>query len=80
MKTTQPPITNDEELAGYRAGAEQLRLMMEQHEDDLAAVRQRTPTDFQRIDQIRYQLHHLYGYYRGIQDAVEAYLERHQSA
>ena len=74
MKTTQPSIANDEELAGYRAGAEQLRRMMERHEDDLAAEWQKAPADLQRMDQIRYQLHHLYGYYRGIQDAIDAYL------
>jgi Mg2+ and Co2+ transporter CorA len=80
MKTTQPPIANDEELAGYRAGAEQLRRMIEQHEDDLMAERQRLPADLQRIDQIRYQVNHLYGYYRGIQDAIDAYLQRRQTA
>ncbi len=79
MKTTQPPITNDQEYAGYRAGAEQLRQMIERHEGDLMIERQRGAPDMQRIDQIRYQLHHLYGYYRGIQDAVEAY-HRQQSA
>jgi len=80
MKTTQPPITNDQEYAGYRAGAEQLRQMIERHEGDLMIERQRGAPDMQRIDQIRYQLHHLYGYYRGIQDAVEAYHRRQPSA
>lgn len=80
MKITQPPITNDQELAGYRAGAEELRRMMERHEGDLLAERQRTPADMQRIDQIRYQLHHLYGYYKGIQEAIDAYLRVRQSA
>ena len=80
MKTTQPPITDDQELAGYRAGAERLRGMMERHESDLMAERQRVPADVQRLDQIRYQLHHLYGYYKGIQDAIEAYLQHRQSA
>jgi hypothetical protein len=80
VKTTQPPITNDEELAGYRAGAEQLRRMMERHEGDLMSQRQSAPADLQRIDQIRYQLHHLYGYYRGIQDAIDAYLRQRQTA
>lgn len=80
MKTVQPPITNDQELAGYRAAAEHLRQMMERHEGDLLAERQRTPTDMQRIDQIRYQLHHLYGYYQGIQEAIDAYLSAGQSA
>jgi Mg2+ and Co2+ transporter CorA len=80
MKTTQPPIANDEELDGYRAGAEQLRRMMERHESELMAQRQSAPADLQRIDQIRYQLHHLYGYYRGIQDAIDTYLQRRQIA
>ncbi|HEX8729014.1 MAG TPA: hypothetical protein VF739_10345 [Ktedonobacterales bacterium] len=80
MKTTQPPITNDEELVGYRAGAERLRAMLERHEGDLMAARQRTPADLSQIDQIRYQLHHLYGYYKGIQDAIDAYLHHRQSA
>ena len=80
MKTSQPPITNDQELAGYQAGAEQLRGMMERHEADLLMEHQKQPVDLERLDQIRYQLHHLYGYYRGIQDAIEAYTGHSQSA
>lgn len=80
MKTTQPPIMSDKELAGNQTGAEQLRRMIERHESDLMAERQKHPADIQLIDQIRYQLHHLYGYYRGIQDAIMAYQRQHQSA
>lgn len=80
MKTTQPPIADDQELAGYRAGAERLRAMMERHENDLMAERQKVPVDLTQLDQIRYQLHHLYGYYKGIQDAIDAYLQHRQSA
>jgi hypothetical protein len=84
MKTTQPPITNDQELAGYRAGVERLRNMIEGHETDLLAARQQQPTDLQLIDQIRYQLLHLYGYYYGyyygIQHAIEAYERQQRSA
>ena len=80
MKATQPPITNDQELAGYRAAADQLRAMIDRHERDLATERERTPLDSERLDQIRYQLLHLYGYYRGIQDAIEAYLQQRQTA
>jgi hypothetical protein len=80
MKTTQTPITSDQELAGYQQGAEQLRHMIERHESDLMAERQKSPADMQLIDQIRYQLHHLYGYYKGIQDAIETYRHQHQSA
>ncbi|WIG61139.1 MAG: hypothetical protein OJF49_003887 [Ktedonobacterales bacterium] len=80
MKSTQPPITNDQELAGYRTGADQLRRMIERHESDLMAERQKMPLDMGRIDQIRYQLHRLCGYYKGIQDAIDAYLQHRQSA
>jgi hypothetical protein len=80
MKTTQPPITNDQELAGYQAGADRLRAMIDRHEQDLATERQQTPLDMERLDQIRYQLLHLYGYYRGIQDAIDVYQQHRQTA
>ena len=80
MKATQPPITNDQELAGYQAGADRLRAMIDRHEQDLTTERQQTPVDIERLDQIRYQLLHLYGYYRGIQDAIDAYLHHRQTA
>lgn len=80
MKTTQPSITSDEELAGYRIAAGQLRQMIERHESDLMAERQKDTVDMQLLDQIRYQLHHLYGYYNGVQDAITAYLQHQQSA
>jgi IS5 family transposase len=54
MKTTQPPLTSDEELAGYRSGAERMREMIERHEADLIAERQRTPTDLAKLEQIRF--------------------------
>jgi hypothetical protein len=73
MKTTQPPITNDQELAGYQAGADRLRAMIDRHEQDLATERQQMPLDMERVDQIRYQLRHLYGYYRSIQDAIDLF-------
>lgn len=79
MKTTRPPIADDQELAGYRAGAERLRAMIERHETDLMTERQRDPADLRHLDEIRYQLHHLYGYYRGIQDAINAYLQHRQT-
>lgn len=80
MKTTQPPIADDQELAGYRAGAEKLLGMIERHESDLMIERQRVPMDMQKLDEIRYQLHHLYGYYKGIQDAIDTYLRHRQTA
>jgi hypothetical protein len=80
MKTTQPPIADDQELAGYRAGAEKLLRMIERLESDLMIERQRIPMDMQKLDEIRYQLHHLYGYYKDIQDAIDAYLRQRQTA
>ncbi|HEX5572501.1 MAG TPA: hypothetical protein VFX31_13990 [Ktedonobacterales bacterium] len=49
--------------------------MIERHENNLMAERQRGPADLRRVDKIRYQLHHLYGYYNDIQDAISAYLQ-----
>lgn len=80
MKTTQPPIANDQELTGYREGAARLLAMIERHEADLVSERQKVPPDLELLDQIRYQLQHLYGYYRGIRDAIETYARRCQSA
>jgi hypothetical protein len=79
MKAAQPPITNDRELAGYWASAEHLRGVMERHEADVLAERQKEPADLERLDQMRTQLHHLHGYYTGSQDAIEASLGRSQS-
>jgi len=62
------------------AGAEKLLRMIERHESDLMIERQRVPMDMQKLDEIRYQLHHLYGYYKGIQDAIDAYLRQRQTA
>lgn len=80
MKTTQPPITTDQELAGYCAAAEKLLHMIDRYENDLMTERQKAALDLHQIDQLRYQLHHLYGYYKGIQDAIAAYLQQKQSA
>jgi hypothetical protein len=59
MKTTQPPIATDHELARYWASAEHLRGVMERHEADVLAERQQAPADPERLDQMRPQLHHL---------------------
>jgi hypothetical protein len=50
MRTTQPPITNDRELAGYWASAEHLRGVMERYEADVLAERQKEPADLERLD------------------------------
>ena len=78
MKTIQPPITNDQELAGYRAGAEKLERLIQRHEDDLMAVRHASQVDAHQVNHIRYTLGRLYGYSRGIHEAIEAYLRQQQ--
>jgi len=40
--------TNDEELAGYRSGADQLWHMIDRHEADLLAERQQVQVDMRR--------------------------------
>lgn len=80
MKTTQPPITSDQELAGYRAGAEKLEVLIRRHEDDLMAERQAVEVDAHKVNQIRYSLRRLYAYYQGIMDAIEAYVRRQQQS
>jgi hypothetical protein len=54
--------------------------MIERHESEVMVARQRQPANLRLLDQIRYQLLHQYGYYRGIQEAIEAYVHRQQSA
>ena len=54
MTTTQPPIADDQELGDYRAGAERVLGMIERHQSDLMAERQRVPVDKRKLDQIRY--------------------------
>lgn len=78
MKTTQPPIINDQRLLGYQCGAEQLQRMLEHHETELMAERQKPAFDAQLIDQLCYQLHHIYDYYNGIQGAIAAYQQKRQ--
>lgn len=79
MNTRQPPITNEHELAGYRAGAYRLREMIDRYEQHVVTERHQRPIDIERLNQIGYHLLHLYGYYHGIQAAIDMYLH-HQSA
>jgi hypothetical protein len=78
MKTTQPPITNDQELAGYRAGTEKLEGLIRRHEDDLMAERQAAEVDVRKVNQIRYTLRRLYAYHQGIMEAIEVYVRQRQ--
>jgi hypothetical protein len=78
MKTIQPPITNDQELAGYRAGAEKVEVLINRHEDDLMRERQQVQPEAHHLNQIRYTLARLYAYHKGITDAIEAYLRQQQ--
>ena len=81
MRSAQPPITNDQELAGYRAAADKLERLMQRHEDDLMAERSAPNLDAHKVNQIHYTLARLYAYHQGIQTAISAYLAgRQQSA
>lgn len=50
MKTVHPPITNDQELAGYRAAAARLERLIARHEDDLMAERRLVAPDPRKVN------------------------------
>jgi hypothetical protein len=76
MKTTRPLIGSDQELAGYRAGAEKLEKLISHHEGDLMQTRHAAEIDARKLDQIRHTLHRLYGYYQGLMNAFDVYVRR----
>ena len=80
MKTIQPPIANDQELAGYRAAADKLEAMIRRHEDDLMDERRAAAADARKINQIRYTLGRLYGYHQGVTEAIDDYRRRQQAS
>lgn len=75
MRDTQPPITNDEELAGYRAGLERFSAIVAEREADLFASR----NDLERIEDARQELFRVYRKRQGILDAIADY-ERQRGA
>jgi hypothetical protein len=53
MKTTQPPVFSEQDLAGYRAAAKKRERLIQWHEDDLITARRETIVDAHRSNQIR---------------------------
>lgn len=75
MCDTQPPIINDEELAGYRAGLARFNEIVAECETALFASR----NDPTRIEDARQELYRVYRKRQGILDAIAEY-ERKQGA
>jgi len=75
MRDVQPPITNDQELAGYRDGLTTLNESVAEREAALFANRD----DPVRLEDARQELYRVYRKRQGILDAIAAY-ERQQPA
>lgn len=69
MRNVQPPITNDQELAGYRAGLERFDEIVAAREAALFA----SQNDTQRLEEARQELYRVYGKRQGILDAIATY-------
>ena len=72
MRDVQPPITNDQELAGYRAGLERFNTIVAAREAALFASRD----DPDKLEQARQELYRVYRKRQGILDAIAAYERR----
>jgi hypothetical protein len=75
MRDIQPPITSDQELAGYRNGLATLNEIVAEREAALFASRD----DPVRLEDARQELYRVYRKRQGILDAIAAY-ERQQPA
>ncbi len=75
MRDVQPPITNDQELAGYRAGLERFDAIVATREAALFA----SQNDPQRLEEACQELYQVYARRQGILDAIAAY-ERQNSS
>jgi hypothetical protein len=69
MRDVQPPITNDQELAGYRSGLERFNEIVAAREAAVFASRD----DPERHEHARQELHRVYRKRQGILDAIAAY-------
>jgi len=69
MRDTQPPITNDQELAGYRAGLDRFNEIVAAREAALFA----SGDDAERLEHARQELFRVYRKRQGILDAITAY-------
>ena len=75
MRDVQPPITNDQELAGYRNGLTTLNEIVAEREAALFANGDHPA----RLEDARQELYRVYRKRQGILDAIAEY-ERQQSA
>jgi len=75
MRDVQPPITNDQELAGYRAGLATFNQIVAEREAVLFANR----GDPARLEDARQALYRVYRKRQGMLDAIAAY-ERQRRA
>ena len=72
MRDVQPPVTNDQDLAGYRAGLTRFNEIVAQREAALFASR----NDPERIEDARQELFRVYRKRQGILDAIAEYERR----
>lgn len=75
MRDVQPPITNDQELAGYRAALARFNKVVAEREAALFASRD----DPARIEDARQELYRVYRKRQGILDAIAAYERQHSA-
>ncbi|HUY79718.1 MAG TPA: hypothetical protein VMV29_23300 [Ktedonobacterales bacterium] len=72
MRDVQPPIENEQQLAGYHAGLERFNVIVASREADQFASQH----DPQRLEGARHALYRVYRKRQGIIDAIEAYERR----
>lgn len=75
MRDVQPPITNDQDLAGYRAGLERFNVIVTEREATLFASQH----DPQRLEEARQELYRVYARRQGILDAIATYERQHDA-
>jgi hypothetical protein len=75
MRDVQPPITNDQELAGYRAGLERFNTIVAAREATLFA----SSGDPDQLERARQELYRVYRIRQGMLDAIAAYERRMQA-
>ncbi len=75
MRDVQPPITNDQELAGYHAALARFSKIVAEREAALFASRD----DPARIEDARQELYRVYRKRQGILDAIAVYERQHSA-
>lgn len=73
MRNVQPLITNEQELAGYRAGLGRFNAIVAAREAVLFASQH----DPQRLEEARQELYRVYAKRQGILDAIDTYERQH---